>query len=84
VSCQVIGTCSLCGGRVTVPTVWMGIVPPDPTCGSCGAVKASHGPVIEMQPARRQQAVTSSNAIYPCTGCANGRWCPVHEGDPYQ
>src|SRR5690606_4841625 len=44
----IMGTCSLCGGRVTVPTVWMGINPPDPTCEQCGAM--CYGPVIDMRP----------------------------------
>lgn len=43
------GTCSLCGGQVVVPAVWMSAVPPTPTCLGCGAVAASHGPVIPMQ-----------------------------------
>lgn len=44
-----IGTCGLCGGRVSVPSVWMGIFPPVPKCDSCGArPKRPHGPVIEM------------------------------------
>lgn len=48
---RTIGTCSICGGPVIVPDIWLGIVPPDPECGSCGAVKReSHGPVIDMQP----------------------------------
>lgn len=47
----VIGTCSLCGGPVTVPQVWHGVIPPTPTCADCGAVKADmHGPVIPMRP----------------------------------
>lgn len=49
---NVIGTCSICGGRVTVPTVWHGIIPPTPTCEYCGATAAAHGPVIPMQPQR--------------------------------
>lgn len=45
----VIGTCSICGGAVTAPTVWSGVVPPEPTCSSCGAIKKqSYGPVIDM------------------------------------
>lgn len=44
----IIGTCSICGGPVTVPDLWGGVVPPIPTCSQCGAVKAGHGPVIEM------------------------------------
>ena len=46
-----VGTCSLCGGRVSVPSFWMSIVPPVPTCESCGATAALHGPVMPMQPA---------------------------------
>lgn len=48
---QTIGTCSLCGGPVQLPAIWMAVVPPTPTCGRCGAVqKSSFGPVIEMEP----------------------------------
>ena len=47
-----IGTCSLCGGRVSAPTVWFGIYPPVPECESCGATKREHGPVVEMEPRR--------------------------------
>lgn len=43
-----IGTCSLCGGQVTTPEVWAGVHPPTPSCSSCGAIAASHGPVIPM------------------------------------
>lgn len=46
----IVGTCGSCGGRVTVPTAWWGIYPPRPTCESCGALAAEHGPVIEMEP----------------------------------
>ena len=46
-----VGTCSICGGEVRVPSVWMGVVPPTPTCSKCGATAAQHGPVIPMQPA---------------------------------
>lgn len=45
-----IGTCSLCRGPVTVPTVWAGIIPPTPTCARCGATKKpAYGPVLEME-----------------------------------
>jgi len=47
------GICGLCGGRVTTPSVWFGTVPPVPTCESCGAMVASHGPVLPMEPRRR-------------------------------
>lgn len=50
---RVVGTCSLCGGAVTVPSVFWSIVPPIPTCSRCGATPSQpHGPVIEMQPSR--------------------------------
>jgi hypothetical protein len=45
-----IGTCSLCGGAVTVP---VGEVPALPVCTQCGAVPAEpHGPLIQMQPVK--------------------------------
>lgn len=47
---QVIGTCSCCGGAVTVPGVWHGTMPPVPTCSRCGARKENEMPVIKMQP----------------------------------
>lgn len=49
-----VGTCSICGGRVSLPSVWFGVIPPVPTCDSCGAIKADHGPVITMKPLRQQ------------------------------
>lgn len=49
-----VGTCSECGGRVTLPAAWMGMNPPIPTCQSCGArEKQPHGPVIEMEKSDR-------------------------------
>ena len=51
---KTLGTCSLCGGRVTVPDAWWCLDPPVPTCQQCRArQKPSHGPVIEMDPASR-------------------------------
>lgn len=46
---RVIGRCSKCGGDVCVPTVWLGLQPPVPTCSSCGARKARNLPTIEME-----------------------------------
>lgn len=43
-----LGQCSLCGGDVTVPQVYMSTNPPVPTCDRCGAVKRGDGPVIDM------------------------------------
>ncbi len=48
-----IGQCGNCGGSVVVPTVWMGVIPPVPTCTRCGATAKPKGPVIEMNPPRR-------------------------------
>lgn len=53
-----LGTCSLCGGAVTVPAIWHGVIPPTPTCSSCGAVKREHGPIIEMQPSPSGRRLT--------------------------
>ncbi len=47
---RTIGTCSICGGRVSEPVFFHSIVPPVPTCESCGAVAASFGPVVPMKP----------------------------------
>lgn len=58
---QVVGTCSLCGGAVAVPAMWMSIIPPVPTCGSCGAVAAAHGPVIPMR--RNEYSTTTGTSI---------------------
>lgn len=53
---HVMGTCSICGGAVTVPAVWYGTRPPVPTCSQCHAVPANaHGPTIPM--VRRRQPV---------------------------
>lgn len=53
---RTIGTCSICGGAVTTPDIWMGVVPPIPSCSSCGAIpKHAHGPVIDMR--RREPGV---------------------------
>jgi hypothetical protein len=38
---KAIGKCSLCGGVVTMHYgLWMSIIPPAPTCSSCGATKS--------------------------------------------
>lgn len=49
---MIIGTCSRCGGPVTVPDAWGGIIPPTPTCATCGATAAGYGPIIQMNPPR--------------------------------
>jgi hypothetical protein len=56
-----VGTCGNCGGAVTVPTVWLGVVPPTPTCQCCGATpKDAHGLVREMNPpSQRDRLLTA-------------------------
>jgi peptidase E len=54
----IIGTCSICSGPVTVPSNWMDILPPIPTCQSCKATKLTdYGPVIQMQPTKQQMDI---------------------------
>lgn len=48
-STTTIGTCSICGGRVSVPTIYFSVVPPTPTCENCGATALPSGPVIPMR-----------------------------------
>lgn len=51
---QTIGTCSNCGGRVSIPRAWLGINPPVPQCERCHATaKQPHGPVVDMDPPPR-------------------------------
>lgn len=54
-----IGTCSLCGGEVTMPKAWWSVVPAKPTCEQCGAVKRASGPVIDMQPPTQAEVRSS-------------------------
>ena len=48
----IIGTCSLCGGPVTVPNYLnvISLIPATPACAQCGAVPMdTHSPVIPMR-----------------------------------
>lgn len=48
-----LGTCSLCGGPVCVPSVIWSTVAPTPQCLWCGAyVKNDFGPKIDMVPTK--------------------------------
>ncbi len=61
---RILGTCSRCGGPVTVPAVWNGTIPPTPTCGRCGAVAVSgHGPRIETERPPKQWASSHTKPI---------------------
>lgn len=47
---SIIGTCSICGGPVVVPTVWYSTEHPTPQCKRCFAYKDDDfGPVIKMK-----------------------------------
>lgn len=50
---KVLGSCSICGGNVVIPLVWMGIYPPTPYCNSCGAVREEEKKIIKMKPVKR-------------------------------
>lgn len=74
----VIGTCSICGGSVITPAVWMGVNPPPQTCSRCGAHASNdHGlPVIPMTPAseRVDSSSTSSDVkSYTMTNSSTNR-----------
>ena len=46
----VVGTCSLCGGGVMLPSIWHGVDSPPAQCDECGAIAQNPGPVIPMEP----------------------------------
>lgn len=51
----VLGTCSICGGPVVVPTVYHSVNRPIPKCKHCGAIeKQNFGPIIPMIPPKPQ------------------------------
>jgi hypothetical protein len=52
---RTVGTCSQCGGPVTVPSVWGGLEPPIPTCRRCGAqASTAYGPIIHTERPKQQ------------------------------
>lgn len=55
---QVLGTCSLCAGRVVVPKLWWSRVAPIPTCERCTAVTHEYG-AIEMGPPQTMTITTT-------------------------
>lgn len=52
---NVIGRCSICGGNVTIPEVWMSTRRPVPRCENCGAVADNGLPVIRMIPRKSRE-----------------------------
>lgn len=53
-----IGTCGICGGPVSTPAVWHGIIPPEKKCEWCGAHPQEElGPVLPMKEVRQGNIV---------------------------
>ena len=44
-----VGTCSICGGDITLPAVWWYCCTTRLQCSQCGAYPAENKPVIPMQ-----------------------------------
>lgn len=64
---NVIGTCSECGGPVSLPMMHLR---PEPSCERCGAVAQNgYGPVIPM---RRRERVPSTDDPSPYDLGAHG------------
>lgn len=70
----VLGSCSICGGTVTAPMVWHGIIPPTPTCTQCGAIAAAAGKVIPMipNPTRQTWGPYSITPTFPSPNIGSG------------
>lgn len=64
---KTIGTCSICGGPVRVPAYYYSVLPPTPSCVSCHAVPATHGPVVPMAPKRVRKNVQELREQKPFT-----------------
>lgn len=47
---NIVGTCALCGGYVTMPGMWSGTRPPPASCVDCHALADPDAwPVIQMR-----------------------------------
>jgi hypothetical protein len=59
-----VGTCSLCGGRVMLPSIWHSVIPPEPTCERCHATAAPPElPVMKMRPQRNAIRLPSGELL---------------------
>ena len=60
---MIVGKCSLCGGRVSMPDTCLSVKPLPPTCESCGAMKDERQnlPVIKM---RRLRSVELTHDLH--------------------
>lgn len=61
---SIVGKCSICGGLVAVPSVWMSILPAVPRCLSCGATQKPHDPwahlpTIPMERASQERTIVT-------------------------
>jgi hypothetical protein len=75
-----IGTCGLCGGRVTKAGVWYGVMPQRASCERCGAyVAENHGPVLPMERPYPIQPAAAALPIYPTI-----TYAPVTSGGVYR
>jgi len=61
---MILGTCSICGGPVTIPKFWNSQIPPVPSCNNCGATKKQphYGAKIEMEPGTLVSGSENSSA----------------------
>lgn len=68
---RIVGKCSQCGGIVSVPTVYLSVVPPVPQCERCHAVQdVTDGlPIIKTIPFkadwRRESCLSSPDYTLP-------------------
>lgn len=76
-SIKIVGICGICGGDVTLPSIWHGIYPPKPSCQSCGAIACDPSlPVLPMQPRRERRKPFHAPANEPF------EWMRWVQGEP--
>lgn len=70
-SVRAIGICTRCGGDVVVPTFWIGLMPPRPSCTGCKARPAPDPETVIQVPvdheeirARRRRVIRRPTASY--------------------
>lgn len=61
----IVGTCSICGGPVVIPSIILSTVQPTPFCRKCGARKVEdYGPTIKMEPLSKKSGTNSPETQY--------------------
>ena len=82
---SVIGTCSICGGPVTMPNVWWSTgCPPTPRCEWCGAENGKPHPITGSRVVltvahvfdERPEAASLLNLAALCQRCHNRHDAP--------